>query len=40
MMVGGSVHSGVTAEAITETLKEIRDLVDSRLISSKELEDA
>lgn len=40
MMVGGSVHSGVTADAITETLKEIRGLVGSRLISSKELEDA
>ena len=40
MMVGGSVHSGVTAAAISETLKEIKDLVGSRVISSKELEDA
>jgi predicted Zn-dependent peptidase len=40
MIVGGSVHSGVTVAALKETLMEITDLVDSRLISSRELEDA
>lgn len=40
MIVGGSVHSEVTAAAITETLREIESLVGSRLISSRELEDA
>ena len=40
MIVGGSVHSAATTSALNETLKELTDLLDSRLISAKELSDA
>ena len=40
MIVGGSVHSSVTTAALKETLKELTDLLSSRLISTRELNDA